>query len=80
MEKLDPNFALAYVGVSESYNVMPSYPYMSPNEANPLAKAAVAIQTRFPGRMATRFGGKTFGGINVDEVYIYPSPLPAPVP
>jgi serine/threonine protein kinase/tetratricopeptide (TPR) repeat protein len=40
--KLDPKFALAYVGVSESYNVMPSYPYMSPNEANPLAKAAVA--------------------------------------
>jgi len=40
--KLDPNFPLAYVGVSESYNVMPSYPYMSPNEANPLAKAAVA--------------------------------------
>jgi serine/threonine-protein kinase len=40
--KLDPNFALAYVGVSESYNVMPSYPYMSPHEANPLAKAAVA--------------------------------------
>jgi eukaryotic-like serine/threonine-protein kinase len=40
--KLDPNFALAYVGVSESYNVMPSYPYMSPNEANPQAKAAVA--------------------------------------
>src|SRR5258705_402617 len=40
--KLDPNFALAYVGVSESYNVMPSYPYMSPNEANPFAKAAVA--------------------------------------
>ncbi|HEX9423959.1 MAG TPA: hypothetical protein VF899_12015 [Pyrinomonadaceae bacterium] len=25
--KLDPNFALAYVGISESYNVMPSYPY-----------------------------------------------------
>ena len=40
--KLDPKFALAYVGVAESYNVMPSYPYMSPNEANPFAKAAVA--------------------------------------
>ena len=40
--KLDTNFALAYVGVAESYNVMPSYPYMSPHEANPLAKAAVA--------------------------------------
>lgn len=39
--KLDPEFALAYVGVAESYAVMPSYPYMAPNEANPLAKAAV---------------------------------------
>jgi len=39
--KLDPEFALAYVGVAESYSVMPSYPYMSPKEANPLAKAAV---------------------------------------
>lgn len=40
--KLDPNFALAYVGIGESYAVMPSYPYMSPKEAMPLAKAAVA--------------------------------------
>src|SRR5262249_3159334 len=39
--KLDPNFALAYVGDAESYNVIPSYPYMAPNEANPLAKEAV---------------------------------------
>jgi len=40
--KLDPNFALAYVGKSESYAVMPSYPYMSPQEAMPQAKAAIA--------------------------------------
>jgi serine/threonine-protein kinase len=39
---LDPNFALAYVGISESYAVMPSYPYMSPKDAMPLAKAAIA--------------------------------------
>lgn len=39
---LDPRFALAYVGVAESYSVMPSYPYMSPKEAMPEAKAAVA--------------------------------------
>ncbi|MDQ3818646.1 MAG: protein kinase, partial [Acidobacteriota bacterium] len=39
---LDPNFALAYVGVAESYAVMPSYPYMSPAEAMPQSKAAVA--------------------------------------
>jgi tetratricopeptide (TPR) repeat protein len=40
--KLDPNFALAYVGISESYAVMPSYAYMSPKDAMPLAKAAIA--------------------------------------
>jgi tetratricopeptide (TPR) repeat protein len=40
--KLDPNFALAYVGKGESYAVMPSYPYMSPQEAIPQARAAIA--------------------------------------
>src|SRR5207253_3107073 len=39
---LDPKFALAYVGVAESYAVMPSFPYMSPKEAVPQAKAAIA--------------------------------------
>ncbi len=39
---LDPKFALAYVGIAESYAVMSSYPYMSPAEAMPQAKAAVA--------------------------------------
>ncbi len=61
-------------------------PYLDPfrvkliNAENPLAKAAVEINERFPGRLATRFGGKSFGGIIVDDVYIYPSPLPAAVP
>ena len=40
--KLDPNFALAFVGVAESYAVMPSYPYMSPKEAMAQAKPAIA--------------------------------------
>ncbi|MEP6921487.1 MAG: protein kinase [bacterium] len=40
--KLDPKFALAFVGVAESYAVMPSFPYMSPNLAFPQAKAAIA--------------------------------------
>ena len=39
---LDPNFALAYVGVAESFATMPGYPYMSPAEAMPQAKASVA--------------------------------------
>ena len=40
--KLDPKFALAYVGIAESYSTIPSYPYASPAECVPQAKAAVA--------------------------------------
>ncbi len=38
--KLDPNFALAYARIADVYNQMPNYPYLSPNEAFPQAKAA----------------------------------------
>jgi len=38
--KLDPNFALAYARIADSYNAMPVYPYLSPKEAIPLAKEA----------------------------------------
>jgi len=37
---LDPNFALAYARISETYGSMPAYPYLPPNEAFPKAKAA----------------------------------------
>ncbi len=37
---LDPNFALAYARIAEAYNQVPSYPYGSPKEAIPKAKAA----------------------------------------
>ncbi|HKZ79701.1 MAG TPA: tetratricopeptide repeat protein [Pyrinomonadaceae bacterium] len=40
--KLDPKFALAYAGIAELYATMPLYPYLSPKEAVPQAKAAVA--------------------------------------
>ena len=38
--KLDPNFAQAYVGISQAYSLMPSYSYLSAKEAFPQAKAA----------------------------------------
>lgn len=38
--KLDPKFALAYARLAEVYGSMPAYPYMSPSEAFPKAKAA----------------------------------------
>lgn len=37
---LDPNFALAYSALADSYNGMTAYPYMAPKQAVPLAKAA----------------------------------------
>ena len=40
--KLDPKFALAYVGIAESWAVIPSFPYGSPAECVPQAKAAIA--------------------------------------
>jgi tetratricopeptide (TPR) repeat protein len=38
---LDPEFALAYVGIAEAYSSMTSYPYMEPTAAYPLANSAI---------------------------------------
>src|SRR4030095_3129673 len=38
--ELDPNFALAYALIADSYASMPAYPYLSPSDAFPKAKAA----------------------------------------
>jgi TolB-like protein/Tfp pilus assembly protein PilF len=39
--KLDPKFALGYVGIAESWTVIPSFSYGSPAECIPKAKIAV---------------------------------------
>jgi tetratricopeptide (TPR) repeat protein len=38
--EIDPNFALAHALIADSYASMPAYPYLSPHEAFPKAKAA----------------------------------------
>lgn len=38
--KLDPNFAMAHIGIADVYNQMPSYDYLSPRESLPKAKMA----------------------------------------
>jgi hypothetical protein len=45
---------------------------------DPLAKAALALRQRFPGRRPARAFDQAFGGESIEEVYVYPSPLPAP--
>lgn len=39
---------------------------------NPIAKDVLAITARYPGRLATRYGGRILGSMSVDQVYIYP--------
>jgi hypothetical protein len=46
---------------------------------DPLAKAAVDANRKFPGPIPTRFRGRNFGGMPVEEVYIYPAPHLSPV-
>ena len=78
----DKNFDVAYGEVLRLARTMRS-PYLDPfrvklvGKDDPLAKEAIGIIGRFPGPMATHFYGSWFGGLSVDDVYIYPSPLPA---
>ena len=60
--KLDPNFALAYARIAESYASMPAYPYLSPKEAFPQAKAAAQRAIEIDPTLAE---GHTFFGIFV---------------
>jgi hypothetical protein len=46
---------------------------------DPLAQAAAAIQDRYPHQLGRRFGGTPFGDVFADDIYIYPTPLPAAV-
>src|SRR5262245_39346710 len=43
---------------------------------NPVAKAVIATQQQYPGSFATRLRNRMLGGVSVDEVYIYPIPIP----
>ena len=78
----DWNFDIAYKEIAKLVGEIRS-PYIDPlrihiiNSDTPLVRAAVEINRRYPGPMGTRFGGDVFGGVSVDEVYVYPSPLPA---
>ncbi len=41
-----------------------------------VAKAAVNLISKYPGKIPTRYQGRHFGDLSVDEVVIYPLPLP----
>ncbi len=79
----DKGLDVAYGEVLRIANLMRN-PYFDPfrvkliKPGHALAKAALEVLRRFPGRMATRLHRKNFGGVGVDEAYIYPTPLTVP--
>ena len=44
-----------------------------------LAKAAADLHRRYPARTPVHLRALQFDGVSADEVYVYPSPIPAPV-
>ena len=47
------------------------------NSSHPLALAAMQAQSLYGPDVPRRITDRFFGGMSVDEVYIYPSPVPA---
>lgn len=77
----DRNFDVAYGEVMRIASQMPSIDFDAfrvkvINAANPLARAAEAINDQYPAPLGTRVGGQMFGGTSIDSGYIYP-PLSA---
>jgi hypothetical protein len=72
----DSNFDIAYGEVIRITAKMPD-PWLDPFQIKvigahePLAKAVLEIQEKYPGRLPTRYHGRQLGGLSVEEVYIY---------
>lgn len=84
-EITDENFDRAYGEVFRIAGEMRD-PWFDPlrvkviGSDNPLAQAALDVQQRYPGRTCPRVRDTLFGGVMVDEAYIYPSPISASAP
>ncbi len=75
VDKEGPAFTYRAVHASlgkldESWMTSSEIKVISPN--NPIAREVLAVMSRYPGRLATRFGGKQLGPLLVEQTYIYP--------
>jgi hypothetical protein len=72
----DSNFDAAYGEVLRLAQMHPT-PWLDPFQVkvagakDPIAKAVLDIQSRYPGKLATRLRNRQLGDVSVDEVYIY---------
>jgi hypothetical protein len=82
-EITDDNFDVAYGEVIRIARVLRD-PRFDPFQIKvisddvPLAKAAMNLHQRYPGQVPIRVRDKKFGNLFAEEVYLYPSPEPAP--
>lgn len=65
----DPGYALAHVGLADSYNLMASYGYMLPQEGYPLGKAAAEKALALDDRLAEAYTSLAFSIENYDNNY-----------
>ena len=83
-EITDSNISDAYGEVIRIVTEMET-PYLDPFQVtligsdHRLAKAALEINRRYPSPMANRIRGTRFGGVGVEEVYLYPTRAVTPV-
>jgi hypothetical protein len=45
---------------------------------DPVTRAVLALQQQHRGNLVTRLRNRMLGGVSVDEVYLYPIPVPVP--
>jgi hypothetical protein len=81
----DDNFDVAYEEVVRLDGIMrdpwfDSFKVKVIGADDPLAKAAEELRRRYPIRNPTRFPSQMFGGVDAEDLWLYPSPIPAPVP
>src|ERR1700730_7634524 len=76
----DENFDVAYGEVVRIAGTQQD-PWFDPFQLkvigadDPLAKATVEVRSRYPAPKPIRLQSRTFGGVAVEAVYLYPSPL-----
>lgn len=79
----DTNFHLAYGEVPRLLGRGPHL-WLDPFQIkvagidDPVAKAVLEIQQKYPGRPATRLRNRMVGGLNVEEAFIYAIPIAVP--
>ena len=81
----DDNFDLAYGEVARLAGTIRDS-WFDPMQVKvlgqhePLAKAVADLRRQYPGRVPARFRELGLGGVGAEELYLYPSPIPAPTP